>query len=187
MEESKKQNFGKQILLDIIESFVSSFIVLMVLYIFLAFPEVVSGASMEPYLSDGERILVEKVTYRFEKPQRGDVIIFHPPEKDNIDYVKRVIGVPGDVVKIADCKVYITRDGERFEAEEPYLYGDSCTKGGPGFAEGKAKRISEGEYFVLGDNRGNSADSRVFGLIPEDRIVGKAVFRFWPLSKTDFL
>lgn len=187
MEETKKQNLGKQLVIDIIESFVSSFVVLIVLYLFLAFPEVVSGASMEPYLHDGERILVEKITYRFQEPQRGDVIIFHPPENDNIDYVKRVIGVPGDVIKISDCRVYITRDGERFEASEPYLYEDTCTRGGIGFSDGRATRISEGEYLVLGDNRGNSADSRVFGLITTERIVGKAIFRFWPLSKVEFL
>lgn len=168
---------------ELVESFITSLIVLMLIYVFLAFPEEVSGASMEPFLFDSERILVEKVTKRFDPIARGDVIIFHPPGEDNVDYVKRVIGLPGDVVKISDCKVYVTSDGEKFVLDEPYLYEDMCTSGGPEIREGRALKLDEGEYFVLGDNRNKSADSRIFGLLGEDRIVGKVFFRFWPPSE----
>lgn len=183
---NKKKN-GASLFLDIVESFISSFVVLMVLYLFLAFPEVVSGASMEPTLYSGERILVEKVSKRFNGFSRGDVIVFHPPSDDNVDYVKRIIAVPGDVFKISDCSVYITNSGEKFVLEEPYLYDSTCTYSGPKFEDGKSMKLENGEYLVLGDNRPRSADSRVFGLISEDRIVGKAVFRFWPLDKASFL
>jgi signal peptidase I len=138
-------------------------------------------------LKDGDRILVEKISKNFQDFERGDVVVFHPPDNDDIDYVKRVVGIPGDVVKILDCKVYITREGDKFMLEEPYLYENLCTKGGSGFLEGKAKKIEEGHYLVLGDNRNRSADSRLFGIIEEERMVGKAIYRFWPLSKTRFL
>lgn len=187
LDEENKDKQKSSILLDIAESFLSSFIILMVLYVFLAFPEVVSGASMEPTLYDGERILVEKVSKRFNGFSRGDVIVFHPPGNDDIDYVKRIIAVPGDVFKLEDCSVFITNSGERFLLEEPYLYENTCTYSGPRFEEGKAIKVLEGEYLVLGDNRPRSADSRVFGLISEERVVGKAVFRFWPLGKASFL
>jgi signal peptidase I len=159
----------------------------MIIYGVLAFPEIVSGASMEPLLYDGERILVEKITKNITGFERGDVIVFHPPNDNNIDYVKRVIGLPGDVVKISECQVYVTTEGKRFVLDEPYLYENLCTKGGIGFSEGKAQRILEDTYFVLGDNRDRSADSRLFGPIEIDRIVGKAIFRFWPPSKISFL
>ena len=185
--EKSKENTNSSLLLDIVESFIFSSVVLMVLYLFLAFPEVVSGASMEPTLHDGERILVERVSKRFNGFSRGDVIVFHPPGDDGIDYVKRIVGVPGDVFKIADCTVYITNSGDRFVLEEPYLYENTCTFSGSRFEEGKAIKVKDGEYLVLGDNRPRSADSRSFGLLSEDRIVGKAVFRFWPLDKASFL
>src|SRR3989344_2704815 len=178
---------NKNFFLELVETFVVSFIVLTVLYGLIAFPEIVSGASMEPGSEDGDRILVEKVSRIFTGFDRGDLVVLHPPDDDNIDYVKRIIGIPGDVVKISDCEVFITRDGNRFVLEEPYLYENTCTSGGKYFQEGKAQKIEEGYYLVLGDNRDRSADSRVFGPIAQERIVGKAVFRFWPPSKLGFL
>jgi signal peptidase I len=179
-EEIKKES---NLLLDIVESFISSFVVLMVLYVFLAFPEIVSGASMEPILRNGERILVERISKHLAGIERGDIIIFHPPGQDSVDYVKRVIGVPGDVVKVSACKVYVTTEDGRFELEEPYLYEGTCTEAGPSLKEGRAQKVEEGEYIVLGDNRTKSADSRMFGPIIFDRVVGKAALRFWPPSE----
>ena len=178
---------SKDFLIELAETFVVSLVILLLIYGFLAFPEIVSGASMEPLLHDKERILVEKVLKNFQDFERGEVVVFHPPEDDHIDYVKRVIGVPGDLVKISDCKVFITRDGNRFTLEEPYLYAEKCTTGGPGFPAGRSQKLSEDSYLVLGDNRDHSADSRVFGVIDKERIVGKVVFRFWPPAKIGFL
>ena len=178
---------AKEFIIELTETFVVSFVVIMVIYLFLAFPEIVSGASMEPSLFDKERILVEKITKHFKPFERGEVVVFHPPNDDNIDYVKRIIGVPGDIIKISDCKVYITRDGNRFMLEEPYLYENICTYGGSTIKEGQAMKIKDGGYAVFGDNRTKSADSRVLGFIEEDRIVGRVVFRFWPFSVAGFL
>jgi signal peptidase I len=175
----------KNFILEIIESFITSFVVLAVIYLFLAFPEIVSGASMEPGIQDGERIIVEKVTKQFsDKPfKRGDVVVLHPPDNESIDYIKRVIGLPGEVVGIADCKVNISDGNGKFTLEEPYLFSDTCTRD----PSGKARRLEANEYFVLGDNRERSADSRLFGPVTTDHIVGKAIFRFWPPQKLGFL
>ena len=162
-----------------------SFVVLSAIYLFLAFPEVVSGASMEPFIRDGERIIVEKVTkYLSDEPfKRGDVVVLHPPGDDHIDYVKRVVGLPGEVVGFSDCQVQITNDEGKFTLNEPYLYDGTCTSG----ISKLSRRLEENEYLVLGDNRGKSADSRIFGPVTRDRIIGKAIVRFWPPNKVDFL
>lgn len=175
----------KNVILEIIESFITSFVVLSAIYLFLAFPEIVSGASMEPNIHDGERILVEKVTKYFSPTpfKRGDIVVLHPPGDDSIDYVKRVIGLPGETVGYMDCKVVISDGSGNKTLEEPYLYEDTCTAD----AMGKSRRLEDNEYVVLGDNRGKSADSRVFGPIAADRIVGKVIFRFWPLNTISFL
>ena len=180
-EKNKQKNF----IYEMLETFVTSFIVLMIIYWFIALPEVVLGASMEPTIYAGERILVEKVTKHFENYQRGDIVVLHPPGNDHIDYVKRVVGVPGDIIKIKDCNVYISRDGEKFVMDEPYLYTGMCTTDGPSLKEGRSLKIEEGSYVVLGDNRTNSADSRLFGIVEQDRILGRVVFRFWPMDKAE--
>ena len=177
----------RTILTELLETVLSSFIILMVLYYLLAFPEIVSGSSMEPNIHNRERILVERVSRIFNGFKRGEIVVLHPPEDDNIDYVKRIVGIPGDTVRISECSVYISRDGKRFMLEEPYLSEGTCTRGGVAFQEGKAQKIEGGNFFVLGDNREKSADSRIFGLVTEDRIIGTAVFRFWPFSQVGFL
>ena len=174
-------NFKKpDIITETIETLVVSFIVIMGIYGFIAMPEVVWGASMEPNFYTGERILVEKITKHFQEYERGEVVVFHPPGSDDIDYIKRIIGVPGDIVKILDCKIYISRDGSKFELQEDYIYDGICTAGGTKVKAGRSLKIEEGQYLVLGDNRDQSLDSRTFGFIDEERIVGRVVFRFWP-------
>lgn len=177
----------KGFLRDILETFVSSFVILIVIYLGVAFPEVVQGASMEPTLHTGERILVERLSKHFRPYERGDIVVLHPPGDDSVDYVKRVVGLPGEIVKVQDCKVYISTEGSKFELSESYLSENTCTFGGPKLREGRAVRLDENQFFVFGDNRENSADSRVFGVVTEDRILGKVVFRFWPFNILGFL
>lgn len=177
----------KTFIIDFVETIVTSFVVLAVIYVGIAFPEVVQGASMEPTLYTGERILVERLSKHIKGIQRGDVVVLHPPGDDRVDYVKRVVGLPGEIVKVQDCRVYISSDGQKFELEEVYLSEGVCTFGGPILRDGRAQRLSDNEYLVLGDNRENSADSRFFGPIGKDRILGKAVFKFWPPSAMGFL
>jgi len=170
-------------LYDIFETVVTSIVVFLVVYAFLAFPEVVKGASMEPTLYTGERILIERVTKNFQGFQRGDIVVLHPPGNDNEDYVKRIIGLPGDIVKIEGCRIYITNEEGKFMLDESYLYDGTCTVGKNSVKDNRSIRIDEGHYMLLGDNRNVSLDSRRFGFISEDRILGKLVVRFWPLNK----
>ncbi len=173
--------------LDILETVLSSLIVIFVIYMTIAVPEQVSGSSMEPNFYTGERILVEKISKHFKDFERGEVVVLNPPGNDNVDYIKRIVGIPGDIVKVMDCSIYISRDGKKFKLDENYLLQGTCTEGGPDLKDGRSLKIENGLFLVMGDNRDNSADSRFFGLVEQKRIVGRAVFRFWPLSKIGFI
>jgi len=130
-------------------------------------------SSMEPSFVEGECIMVNKVVYRSSDPQRGDVIIFWPPTGPDGPYIKRVIGLPGEIVEVRDGKVSI--NGTALDEDE-YI------KEPPNYTMA-AVQIPEGEYFVLGDNRNNSSDSHTGWTVPKGNIVGKAWFVYWPVSK----
>lgn len=170
--------------IEYIETIIVAFLVLLSVYSTVAFPVEVSGASMHPNLETGDRLLVEKLTSFFEPYQRGDIVVLHPPENDYIDYIKRIVGLPGDIVKIYNCQIYISRSDSKFVLDEAsYLNKDICTSGGKSLIEGRIYTLKEDEYMVLGDNRTNSQDSRFFGVLKKDRIQGKVVARFWPFDK----
>ncbi|MCL2706767.1 MAG: signal peptidase I [Dehalococcoidia bacterium] len=142
--------------------------------------EIVSG-SMKPTLENGERILVYKLAYKFgHEPQRGDIIVFTPPAQvrsDN-DYIKRIIGMPGEIVEIKNGSVYIHKqDGSTLTLDEPYIDEP------PYYYYISPEPIPQNNYFVMGDNRNNSADSHKAWTVPQDNIVGRALCQFWPLSK----
>lgn len=177
----------KEIFAEISETFVVSFIVIFVLFTFVAFPTLVWGSSMEPDFHTGERVLVERLSKYFTGFERGNVVVLHPPEDDSADYIKRIIAMPGDVIEIFNCAVYISKNGDKFELKEPYLVLGTCTLGGAAIKDGRAVKVPNNYYVVLGDNRGVSKDSRVLGFIPKDKILGRVVFRFWPLSKFGLL
>lgn len=184
-----QENIGtsKNFFFEILETLITSVIIILVIYSTIAFPELVIGSSMEPNFYTGERILVERISKHFTPFKRGDIIVLHPPGNDSVDYVKRIIGIPGDVVKILDCKVYIKSGEDTFLYEESYLKAGICTMGGIKIKEGRSFKIEGNDYLVLGDNREKSMDSRAFGLVSRDRILGKVAFRFWPFSKAGFV
>jgi len=141
---------------------------------------VVKQQSMEPSFHDGQYILANKLTYHFSSPKRGDVIIFHTefihPQNRGELYIKRVIGLPGERVEINGGKIYIIKNGEKKELEEkPHFqipYSDNCSV-----------LVPPDHYFVLGDNRASSIDSRRGWTVPRDYIVAKTWLCYWPLSK----
>lgn len=144
-----------------------------VIMIFLYQPVKVEGTSMNPLLSDQERIFINKFVYRFEPIERGDVVVFWYPLDRSKSFIKRVVGLPGEKLEIRSGHVYV--DGrELLDQFVPsgYLDGSNC---GP-------LRIMAGEYFVMGDHRDSSNDSRVFGPVPRPYIYGKAVFAYWPVE-----
>lgn len=166
-------------LYELIESFAVSLVIFLVVYFFLAFPEEVFGASMEPTLATGDRLIVERLSVKFNRLGRGDVVILNPPGRD-VDFVKRIVGLPGESLLILDCKVFLVKnDFEKIPLSEPFVNNGSCTK----INDPAVIKLSENTYYVLGDNREHSADSRFFGPIEKKKIDGKVVFRFWPPSK----
>lgn len=141
----------------------------------------VSGESMENTLDDGDQLIVDKITYRFRDPERFDIIVFPFHYKENTYYIKRIIGLPGETVQIADGMIYI--DGKILEES----YGREVMQD-PGIAA-EPITLGEDEYFVLGDNRNQSSDSRdpSVGLIHKDEIIGRAWLRIWPLDSFGIL
>jgi len=136
----------------------------------------VQSISMEPTLHEGQFLIVSKASYWLHGPERGDIIVLDPPNgQSTIPYIKRMIGLPGDTVEIRDGRVWINGTA----LNEPYISGP------PAYTETIV--LKENEYLVLGDNRNNSSDSHVWGVLPEDNIIGKAVFRYWPLGKLGLL
>ena len=137
----------------------------------------VSGHSMEPSLADGEWLLINKLSYHFGSPKRGDIIVFDPPIESSQPYIKRIIGLPGEYIEIRDGRIYISNDEGDFEYVETTDLPDIS----PSYDD--SWEIPEDCYFVLGDNRPVSGDSRVFGPVPEDNIIGKVWVRYWPPSE----
>jgi signal peptidase I len=139
----------------------------------------VDGQSMEPSLHDQEYILVNKASYLFSAPARGDVIVFQYPLNPQLDYIKRIIAIPGDVISITGPTV--TVDGVRLS--EPYVNSKDNFNPFPSFTN---RLVGPNEYFVMGDNRGDSSDSRQWGFVPRDNIIGKADFVYWPWQVNNF-
>lgn len=133
---------------------------------------------MVPTFEDKNYLIIDEISYRFQKPARGDVIVFHPPGHERgVYYIKRVIGLPGESVSIANGKITITNKEypNGLALTEPYLKNLSY--------EDLSRTLGEGEYFVMGDNRPASSDSRAWGTLPEKNIVGRALIRLMPLSQ----
>lgn len=136
----------------------------------------VDGHSMEPTLSDGDNLIVDKISYRFREPERYEIVVFPYRYEENVYYIKRIIGLPGETVQVVDGYVYI--NGEMLDEH----YGAEVMEN-PGIAA-EPITLGEDEYFVLGDNRNHSSDSRAetVGVIHRDELMGRAWVRIWPLS-----
>ncbi|MBE7379936.1 MAG: signal peptidase I [Leptolyngbya sp. SIO1E4] len=145
---------------------------------FVAEARYIPSGSMEPTLEINDRLVVEKVSYHFNPPERGDIVVFWPPEslfpedKRRDAFIKRVIGLPNDTVEVSDGTVFV--NGEPLQ--EDYI------KAPPDYIWGP-KQVPDSSYLVLGDNRNSSYDSHSWGFVPEENIIGKAVVRFWPPSR----
>ncbi len=160
---------------EIIETLVLT--VLMFLVIRLAVQNFnIDGMSMEPNLHDQELVLVDKWSYHFNKPGRGDVIVFVAPPNPAQDYIKRIIGLPGDVITIKDTQVFV--NGEALD--ETYI--DPHRQGNP-YGPTNNLVVPANAYFVLGDNRGGSSDSRDWGCVPQGNLIGRAALVYWPLGR----
>src|ERR1044071_7776236 len=154
------------------------------LVVFVVQPVKVEGTSMLPRLHDGERIFVNKlIYYGLPELQRGDIVVFWFPDDPSKSYIKRIIGLPGETIEIRDGRIYIRSEGREQLLEEPYLDPQRNLSR----ANHAPVAVKPHFYFVMGDNRDASSDSRYWGLVPEKYIYGKALFRYWPLGSASFI
>ncbi len=190
----------KAALKETIETIVTVLVMVAIIRFFIGEPRLIPSGSMHPTLLEGDRLFIERVTHFIKKPERFDIVVFYPPYEDlgqtpwdwftrltglfnkDIAYIKRIIGVSGDRIDIkqdeAD-KVRVFLNGKALD-EKYILDGEmpTCTS-----KMNCSVIVPEGNYFVMGDNRANSYDSRYWGLLPDNRIIGRAVFRFWPITR----
>jgi signal peptidase I len=145
---------------------------------FIVEPFIVNGASMDPTFSTGQFLLVDRLSYRFENPERGDVIVFKYPNNPSVYYIKRIIGLPGETIDIETGKVNIKNaSGTILETlSEPYVSTSHIS------SDSKTTTLSKTQYFVMGDNRIQSSDSRIWGPLKADLIVGRPMVRLYPPS-----
>ncbi|MBC7263292.1 MAG: signal peptidase I [Chloroflexi bacterium] len=161
---------------DILETVLPALFIVVLVNAFLAQATRVEGQSMQPSLHSDERLVIEKLSYHLHPPQRGDIIVLRLTDRSTNPLIKRVIGLPGETVEIRDGRVYI--NGQVLE--EPYVIQPASGSMPP-------RVVPPGHVFVLGDNRDYSNDSRTFGEVPLENVLGRAWFRYWPLNEIGFV
>ena len=184
VEPTSRQSTWRQVA-DLIKTVLTVLVLSLVIRIFIFQPNIVDGSSMYPNLSTGQYLGVDKLSYHFHNPARGDIIIFKYPLDTTQVFVKRVIGLPGETVRISGGKVTILNSDHpqgQLLNESSYLSADVLTNL-PSDQQSEDFKVPEGEYFVLGDNRPNSSDSRYWGFVPQANIEGRAFIRMYPFNQ----
>lgn len=178
MQENEKVEKGSEnAFWELIKIVAISLAIVLPIRTWVAQPFIVSGASMEPNFHNGEYLIIDELTYQFNKPKRGDVIVFRFPLNPREFFIKRIVGLPAETVEIENGKVKIKNGNREFVLDENYISPTVVT--GPDFT----KTLNENMYFVMGDNRIHSSDSRTWGELPADKIIGRALLRLWPPTK----
>lgn len=162
---------GKGVLRETVETLGLSVLLALGIRTFVAEARYIPSGSMLPTLEINDRLIIDKVSYDFGNPQRGDIVVFRPPDAlgQNEAFIKRLIGLPGDVIEVKDGQLYINDEPQT----EPYIAAKPDYQYGP-------VTVPDDAYLVLGDNRNKSFDSHYWGFLPADHLIGRAVFRFWP-------
>lgn len=176
-KKPQPQNGEENPWIEILKTLATAGILAFGIRTFVAEARYIPSSSMEPTLEINDRLIIEKISYHFRTPQRGDIVVFNPTEKlkelnFKEAFIKRVIGLPGDKVEVKGGKVYVNDQPlrEKYIEEEPeYYYGPVI--------------VPQNHYLVLGDNRNNSYDSHHWGFVPRENLIGRAVVRFWPLNR----
>ncbi len=175
--EKVKTSTEENPVIEIVKTLATAFILAIGIRTLVAEARYIPSSSMEPTLEINDRLIIEKISYRFKTPQRGDVVVFSPTDKlkeQNFKdaFIKRVIGLPGETVEVRGEKVYVNGKAlrEKYIEEAPeYTYGPVT--------------VPQGQYLVLGDNRNNSYDSHYWGFVPRGNLIGRAIVRFWPIKR----
>lgn len=174
-KESKLRLF-----LESVQFLLIAFILVFGLRTFIAQPFIVSGASMVPTFQDKQYLIIDELTYRFREPARGEVIVFRYPRDPSKFFIKRIVALPNETIIINDGKVMIkSKENEDILFTEPYIEGETI--------KNMSRVLGESEYFVLGDNREESSDSRIWGPVEKNLIVGRAFVRLLPVAEASFL
>jgi signal peptidase I len=164
---------------DLAQFALIALIIVIPIRLFIAQPFIVSGESMENTFHTNEFLIIDEISYRFEDPKRGDVIVFRYPKDPSKYFIKRIIGLPGESIDIQGDTVVITsKEGAVSTLEEPYIKSMARNTS-------LTETLGDREYFVMGDNRDASSDSRVWGVLNREKIVGRALMRLFPFSEID--
>jgi signal peptidase I len=171
----------KSFLREFFEFAIIALVIVIPFRIYIAQPFVVNGASMDPTFTNGEYLIVDQLSYRFDTPARGSVLIFKYPNDPSKYFIKRVIGLPGETVKSENGQITVINSANPIGIKlyEPYIKFHK--------EDSFETHLGNSEYFVMGDNRAGSADSRMWGALPEEDIIGRPVIRLFPLSRMDIL
>ena len=182
LDQSENQSTGSYIW-EVIKFFILAVVIVAPIRFFVAQPFIVQGASMNPTFATGQYLIIDELSYRFNEPERGDVVVLRFPRNPSRFFIKRLVGLPGETLDIKNGVISITtaENAEPFILDEPYVTFLK-TDGG----DDEIVKLKEGEYFVMGDNRPNSSDSRDWGILPENLIIGKAFLRLFPIDTISF-
>ncbi len=162
---------------EIVKIVIIALVIVIPIRYFLFQPFFVMGQSMEPNFDNGDYLIVDEISYKFRNPERGEVLVFKYPENPSQRYIKRIIGLPGETIEIKDGKITIYKDERKWTLDESsYLPPFLETPGGTQIT------LEKNEYFVLGDNRYFSSDSRRWGSLPRENIIGRVFLRAWPIT-----
>ncbi len=176
------ENLGRYAI-EFIETIVIFGAIFAALYLFVAQFHKVSGNSMVPTMHTGDYLITEKISYKLRNPKRGEIIVLKNPRDESQDFIKRVIAVPGDKLQILNNAVYVNNQ----PLTENYLPAGIITRSGAFVTEGSTIKVAGNQYFVFGDNREHSSDSREWGPVTKEEIVGKAFFRYFPIPDIGLL
>lgn len=164
--------------LDILQVIVFAVALFLFVYLLILQPHKIKGNSMEPNYHNGQFLLTDKVSYRFNEPARGDIVVFKAPPDFKDEFIKRIVGVPGDKLSVRSGKIYL--NGKVLEEE--YIPASMQTSAGNFTLNGKVVTVPADSYFTAGDNRPHSFDSRAWGFVEKDKITGRAWVIYWPIS-----
>ena len=170
-------------LLEIIKIMVLALVIILPIRYFIAQPFFVKGASMESSFKDGNYLIINEISYRFSEPQRGDVVVFRFPEDPKQFFIKRIVGLPNETIEIKNNKVKIINE----QNPDGFVLNESDYLDSSQITEGSLRvKLYENEYFVLGDNRLHSSDSRRWGTLDKNFIIGKVFVRAWPINEAKY-
>jgi len=179
--ENQKTKTNAQAFWELVRFAIVAVLIVVPIRVFIAQPFIVSGSSMVPTFSDGQYLIIDELSYLIGKPQRDDVVVFKNPNNPKIYFIKRIIGLPGEKVDVVGNDVTITNQEhpEGFKLNQSFIVNTGGIDG--------HMQLGQDQYFVMGDNRPASSDSRYWGAVPKNLLVGKAFLRLLPINKIDFM